>query len=204
MRRLAVAVIVPIAIATLAALVWLWPSDGVAKAAQESGGEQLNGRVISAQAEPCPEGQPAGERCGTLRVRLGQGADSEVVETPLPSGPGAPPIAEGEDVVVLRFATPEGAEYAVVDHQRARPLWVLAIAFTLALAYAGSSLPLLILIVSSDNSLGGALTDQVIAQEIARSAVATLGLVAAVPIMTLLAALTQKRVQEQVPAAATG
>ena len=361
MRRLAVAVIVPIAIATLAALVWLWPSDGVVKTAQESGGEQLNGRVISAEAEPCPEGQPAGDRCGTLRVRLGQGSDSEVVETPLPSGPGAPPIAEGEDVVVLRFATPEGAEYAVVDHQRARPLWVLGIAFTLALvafgrwrglsalvglgvtfallvyfvvpailggqppllvaivgsaaimltvlylthgfslsttvavlgtlisltltgvlydlstsvgmsleinmqglllagivigslgvlddvtvtqaatvtelaqanpaygfmdlyraasrvgrshiasvvntivlAYAGSSLPLLILIVSSDNSLGGALTDQVIAQEIARSAVATLGLVAAVPITTLLAALTQQRVQERVPAAPTG
>lgn len=375
MRRLAVAVIVPIAIATLAALVWLWPSDGVVKTAQESGGEQLNGRVISAEVEPCPEGQSAGDRCGTLRVRLGQGSDSEVVETPLPSGPGAPPIAEGEDVVVLRFDTPEGAEYAVVDHQRARPLWVLGIAFTLALvafgrwrglsalaglgvtfallvyfvvpailggqppllvaivgsaaimltvlylthgfslsttvavlgtlvaltltgvlsavtvsalhltgmtddlstsvgmsleinmqglllagivigslgvlddvtvtqaatvtelaqanpaygfmdlyraasrvgrshiasvvntivlAYAGSSLPLLILIVSSDNSLGGALTDQVIAQEIARSAVATLGLVAAVPITTLLAALTQQRVQERVPAAPTG
>ena len=375
MRRLAVAVIVPIAIATLAALVWLWPSDGVVKTAQESGGEQLNGRVISAEVEPCPEGQSAGDRCGTLRVRLGQGSDSEVVETPLPSGPGAPPIAEGEDVVVLRFATPEGAEYAVVDHQRARPLWVLGIAFTLALvafgrwrglsalaglgvtfallvyfvvpailggqppllvaivgsaaimltvlylthgfslsttvavlgtlvaltltgvlsavtvsalhltgmtddlstsvgmsleinmqglllagivigslgvlddvtvtqaatvtelahanpaygftdlyraasrvgrshiasvvntivlAYAGSSLPLLILIVSSDNSLGGALTDQVIAQEIARSAVATLGLVAAVPITTLLAALTQQRVQERAPAAPTG
>jgi len=63
---------------------------------------------------------------------------------------------------------------------------------TIVLAYAGSSLPLLVLIVGQRDSLGSVLTDQVIAQEIARSAVATLGLVAAVPLTTALAALASR------------
>lgn len=46
---------------------------------------------------------------------------------------------------------------------------------TIILAYAGSSLPLLILIVANNDSLGGVVTDQIIAQEFVRSTVATLG-----------------------------
>jgi uncharacterized membrane protein len=367
MRALAVAVILPIALTTLAAMIWLWPSDGTVKTDQPAQGEQTNGRVISVATEPCPEGQPGSDRCGTVQVRLSEGTREEVVQAPLPTGPGAPPIHEGEDVVLLRLDSPEGAEYAVVDHQRERPLWVLSIAFALALvafarwrgvsalaglgvtfallvyfvvpailggespllvaivgsaaimlivlylthgfslsttvavlgtlisltltgvlssvtvsamhltgmtddistsvglslqinmqglllagivigalgvlddvtvtqaatvselaeanptygfrdlyraaervgrshiasvvntivlAYAGSSLPLLILIVAGGESLSGAVTDQVIAQEIARSAVGTLGLIAAVPVTTLLAAWTQHRLRE--------
>ena len=64
---------------------------------------------------------------------------------------------------------------------------------TIVLAYAGSSLSLLILVVASDQSLGGAVTDQVIAQEVVRSVVATLGLIAAVPLTTSLAALAYRR-----------
>jgi uncharacterized membrane protein len=73
---------------------------------------------------------------------------------------------------------------------------IASVVNTIVLAYAGSSLPLLILIVAGDDSLGGVVTDQVVAQEIVRSAVATLGLVAAVPITTALAAFTQHRVQQ--------
>lgn len=60
---------------------------------------------------------------------------------------------------------------------------------TIVLAYAGSSLPLLVLIVADNSGIGDVVTDQVIAQEIVRSAVATIGLIAAVPITTLLAVL---------------
>lgn len=59
---------------------------------------------------------------------------------------------------------------------------------TIVLAYAGSSLPLLVLIMANNDSFSAIVTDQLIAQEVVRSAVATLGLVAAVPITTLLAA----------------
>lgn len=367
MRRLAAAIIVPIAVVTLAALAVLWPTEDVTAGAQPAGGDQVNGRVLSVDDSGCA-GQPADsvDSCGTVRVRLTDSTSEEVVEAPLPNGPGAPPIGEGEDVVLLRLDSPEGVEYAVVDHQRARGLWVLCAAFALALvafgrwrglsalaglavtfallvlfvvpailggaspllvaivgsaaivltvlylthgfslsttvavlgtlasltltgllsalsvsalhltgmtddistsvgmslginmeglllagivigslgvlddvtvtqaatvgelaeanpaygfrelygaasrvgrshiasvvntivlAYAGSSLPLLILVIAGNDSLGAVVTDQVITQEIVRSVVATLGLVAAVPITTMLAAFTQHRVQ---------
>ena len=70
---------------------------------------------------------------------------------------------------------------------------IASVVNTIILAYAGSALPLLILIVANDESIGSVVTDQVIAQEMARSVVATLGLIAAVPLTTGLAALTSRR-----------
>ncbi|GAA0793360.1 YibE/F family protein [Spirilliplanes yamanashiensis] len=60
---------------------------------------------------------------------------------------------------------------------------------TIVLAYAGASLPVLLLIVGSGQAVSETLTSEFIAQEIVRSAVATLGLIAAVPITTALAAV---------------
>jgi uncharacterized membrane protein len=67
---------------------------------------------------------------------------------------------------------------------------VASVVNTLVLAYAGASLPLLLLIVvnTSGQDAGAVLTAQPIAQEIVRSVVATVGLVAAVPLTTALAA----------------
>lgn len=71
---------------------------------------------------------------------------------------------------------------------------------TIVLAYAGASLPLLLLIAASDEPLAELLTSEFITQEILRSAVGTIGLVASVPITTALAAL----VADLRPAPATG
>jgi uncharacterized membrane protein len=67
---------------------------------------------------------------------------------------------------------------------------VASVVNTLVLAYAGASLPLLLLIVvnTTGRDAGAVLTAQPIAQEIVRSVVATVGLVAAVPLTTALAA----------------
>jgi uncharacterized membrane protein len=59
---------------------------------------------------------------------------------------------------------------------------------TLVLAYAGASLPLLVLIAAANRPLEQVLTSQTIATEIVRSVAGTLGLIAAVPITTWLAA----------------
>ena len=72
---------------------------------------------------------------------------------------------------------------------------IASVVNTIVLAYAGSSLPLLIIIIANEQGLGGVVTDQVIAQEIVRSVVATLGLIAAVPLTTGLAALTFRRAE---------
>ncbi|MEW2442399.1 YibE/F family protein [Micromonospora marina] len=60
---------------------------------------------------------------------------------------------------------------------------------TIVLAYAGASLPLLLLLVADSRPVSQILTSEFLAQEIVRSAVATLGLIAAVPLTTGLAAI---------------
>ncbi|MEE6263710.1 YibE/F family protein [Plantactinospora sonchi] len=60
---------------------------------------------------------------------------------------------------------------------------------TIILAYAGASLPLLLLLIAGGRATSEILTTEFMAQEIVRSAVATLGLIAAVPITTALAAV---------------
>lgn len=60
---------------------------------------------------------------------------------------------------------------------------------TLVLAYAGASMPLLILFVLGQQSLAGVANTEVVATEIVRTLVGSIGLVAAVPVTTWLAAL---------------
>jgi uncharacterized membrane protein len=59
---------------------------------------------------------------------------------------------------------------------------------TLFLAYAGASLPLLILFASSGESLSSVATSEVVAVEIVRTLCGSVGLIAAVPLTTVLAA----------------
>ncbi|HKH04828.1 MAG TPA: YibE/F family protein [Acidimicrobiales bacterium] len=60
---------------------------------------------------------------------------------------------------------------------------------TLVLAYAGASLPLLLLFAQGDRPLGRILTSEVIAAEVVRMLVGSIGLVLAVPVTTALAAV---------------
>jgi uncharacterized membrane protein len=69
---------------------------------------------------------------------------------------------------------------------------IASVVNTIVLAYAGASLPLLVLIAAGSQPLGQTLTNPLIAQEIVRAVVGTLGLVAAVPVTTMLAALTAR------------
>jgi uncharacterized membrane protein len=59
---------------------------------------------------------------------------------------------------------------------------------TLFLAYAGASLPLLLLFSEANQGLGSVATREVVAVEIVRALVGSIGLVASVPISTALAA----------------
>ncbi|MBB5959460.1 putative membrane protein [Saccharothrix tamanrassetensis] len=68
---------------------------------------------------------------------------------------------------------------------------------TLVMAYAGTALPLLLAFSLSGRDLGEILTAQQVAQEVVRTLVGSIGLVAAVPITTALAAFVAGR--EDVP-----
>lgn len=65
---------------------------------------------------------------------------------------------------------------------------------TLLLAYAGASLPLLILFTLAGESLGLVASSEVVAIEIVRTLVGSIGLVASVPVTTWLASRVVKRV----------
>ena len=139
LRRVAVAVVAPLAMVTLVAMIWLWPSEGLTTSDTPGSAEQFNGEITSLDRETCPEGLADDVNgCGTAQVRITAGAeDGQEVTTPLPNGPGAPTIAVGDEVVLIRTTSPEGEAFAIVDHQRSTGLWILLVAFALALVAFG-------------------------------------------------------------------
>ena len=66
---------------------------------------------------------------------------------------------------------------------------IASVVDTLVLAYAGASLPLLLLFTLASRPVGDILTGALVAEEIVRALVGSIGLVASVPITTALAAL---------------
>lgn len=103
-------------------------------------------------------------------------------------------VTQGAAVTEIAHANPAyGFGHLYRAGSRVGRSHIASVINTIILAYAGSALPLLILIVANNDSFGGVVTDQIIAQEIVRTVVATLGLIAAVPLTTALAALTASR-----------
>ena len=66
---------------------------------------------------------------------------------------------------------------------------IASVVNTLALAYAGASLPLLLLFTQASRSFGDVVTGEAVAVEVVRTLVGSIGLVAAVPLTTGLAAV---------------
>ena len=64
---------------------------------------------------------------------------------------------------------------------------------TLLLAYLGAALPLAILIAVAQQSLGSVVNSEVVAVEVVRTLVGSIGLIAAVPVTTYLAAVVRAR-----------
>lgn len=98
-------------------------------------------------------------------------------------------VTQSSAVAELKAANPE---YGFVELYRSGIRigrdHVASTVNTLALAYAGASLPLLLVFVSSEQTFGRVLTSEIVAAEIVRTLVGSIGLVAAVPLTTLLAA----------------
>lgn len=66
---------------------------------------------------------------------------------------------------------------------------IASVVNTLVLAYAGAALPLLLLFSIAESSVGAVANSELVAQEIVRTLVGSIGLVASVPVTTALAAL---------------
>lgn len=137
MRRLALAVVAPIAVLTLAALVALWPGDR--ERADGAGAEEGQARIVAIERERCTEDLPDDVNgCGTAVLEgTFPATDDTRIRVPLPNGPGAPEVDEGDEVLVIATESPEGTTYTIVDHQRGQQLLVLCLAFVLALLAFG-------------------------------------------------------------------
>jgi uncharacterized membrane protein len=98
-------------------------------------------------------------------------------------------VSQASTVLALRSANPS---------LRFRELFALAMRVgrdhvsatvnTLVLAYVGASLPVLLIFSASDLGLGEALSTEIVAQQVVGTLVGSIGLIAAVPITTALAA----------------
>lgn len=130
LRRLAVLLMAPIAVVTIAAMVALWPS-GDFRGDRETAADEINGTVQTVQESTCDaEVTDPDPRCGTATVLLD---DDRTVGVELPTGPGAPRVGEGDAVVLLFDDGPDGEFYSIVDQQRSIGLWVGLLAFAFAL-----------------------------------------------------------------------
>ena len=128
-RAFAVVVAV-IAIATLIAMVAMWPGEVDAPVSEGLAGETERAAVESVTYEACPPPQ-AGE-CGTAEVRLEGGPDQGELTTLTLGGAGLEPELEPGDEI--RVARAEGgptatSTYTLVDFERRGPLLWLAIVF---------------------------------------------------------------------------
>ncbi|GAA4145973.1 hypothetical protein GCM10022416_38100 [Actinomadura keratinilytica] len=143
------AVIVPLAAATLAGLVWMWPSD---RQPVDPGAAQMpkvTGTVARVTLKPCPAARPTGaqdaaprpdpRRCGTAAVELTSGPlAGRSVTVELPSGPGSRVFEPGDKVLLVEGPGDAGTpSYQLSDHDRSGPLWLVGGAFVLAVLAFG-------------------------------------------------------------------
>ncbi len=98
-------------------------------------------------------------------------------------------VTQAATVEQLHRSRPEGERRAVVGRaMRVGRAHIAATVNTLVLAYLGASLPLLLLFALSGESTLTILNGEIVAVEVVRALVGSIGIVAAVPITTVVAA----------------
>jgi uncharacterized membrane protein len=133
-RRAVLLAVVPFIVATIAALILLWPRDEVPTVP----GQVRYGGTLESVTE-CPPTGPEGEvtlegECLEGTVRMEDGPDAgQVIRVLIPVGFGAPEYSVGDEVVLAYVAdAPPEFQYDLVDYQRGSSLIWLALVFVFA------------------------------------------------------------------------
>jgi uncharacterized membrane protein len=107
-------------------------------------------------------------------------------------------VSQSSTVMALRRANP-GLRFRelfksalAVGHDH-----IAATVNTLVLAYAGASLPILLVFSPAETSIGEAVNFETVAEAVVGMLVGSIGLIAAVPVTTALAALLALRLDER-------
>ncbi len=138
--RLLFVAVAPLAVATVAGLVLLWPSGETLRS--ESLGppaELVDAVVVSDEQMPC-EGGPSrlASACHLTTVRITEGLDAGLERTlEMFEGPGQPRLEAGDPIVLGRTADAGGVEYYFADFQRRIPLVWLAVLFAAVVVAVG-------------------------------------------------------------------
>ena len=128
LRVLLALVVGPLVLATLAALLLMWPDGDL-----EVTGPGVDVQRGTAQVQQIGECRRpvAGCRAAEVELLTGPGAPGEALAL-LPYGDRAPEVAEGDRIVVSYVAqAPEGEQYTFQDFDRRQPLLVLTALFAL-------------------------------------------------------------------------
>jgi uncharacterized membrane protein len=127
MRRVIVAVLVPLVAATVAGMLLLWPTGDRAALA---GADRYDATILNLPS--CPD--TPDPDCVVAEIRVEEGPDRGAeIRAFVPYGAGAPEFAVGDAVVVIAVPdAPLAERYEVYDFQRAIPLLLLAVLFALA------------------------------------------------------------------------
>lgn len=103
-------------------------------------------------------------------------------------------IAQASTVNELAYAQPDAGVWELfVSAMKVGRDHIASMVYTLVLTYTGASLPLLILISAADRTIASTLSSDVVATELLRSGVGAIALTLAVPLTTVIAALTVSR-----------
>jgi uncharacterized membrane protein len=102
-------------------------------------------------------------------------------------------IAQSSSVWELYELAPEtSARSLFTSAMRIGRDHIASTVYTIAFAYAGAALPIMILVMLYDRPLGEALTSAEMSEEVVRTLVGSVGLVLAIPVTTLIAVLVVK------------
>jgi uncharacterized membrane protein len=128
--RLVVAgLLVPLVLAAVILTIALWPTGKVTSDALLT--DQARGQIVS--IKPCP-GDP--RNCDRATVRITDataGPTGQQVPVDLPKGKLAPTFERGEHILLgIDTKAPPASRYQYVDHDRSRPLLLLAVVFAVA------------------------------------------------------------------------
>jgi uncharacterized membrane protein len=105
-------------------------------------------------------------------------------------------VSQSSTVMALRRANPSlGFRHLFRSALTVGHDHIAATVNTLVLAYAGASLPILLVFSLADTSLGEAINFEVVAEAVIGMLVGSIGLIAAVPVTTALAALLALRLE---------
>jgi uncharacterized membrane protein len=134
------AAVAAVAIATLVAIVALWPGERESILSEGLTAPTERAEITEVVSDPCPPPQPG--TCVTVTARLATGSDEGATVTlPVGSGPLLPDFEVGDEIRVSKVVAPPGApaaggalpsaapSYNFVDFERRSPMLWLALAF---------------------------------------------------------------------------